>query len=220
MSEYMEKFSVSRLIGAPPGYVGYDQGGQLTEVVRRRPYSVILFDEIEKAHPDVFNVLLQLLDDGRLTDGQGRVVDFTNAVIIMTSNLGSQQLLGAATHEEGAALVNEVIHSAFKPEFINRLDEIIVFNRLDSDAVHRIIALQLKTLANRLKGRGYSLIWDEKLEDAIFEAGFDPLFGARPIKRAIQRLVENPLSLKILEGAFHEGDSISLSWDGSAVVIS
>jgi len=220
MSEYMEKFSVSRLIGAPPGYVGYDQGGQLTEVVRRRPYSVILFDEIEKAHPDVFNVLLQLLDDGRLTDGQGRVVDFTNAVIIMTSNLGSQQLLGAATHEEGAALVNEVIHSAFKPEFINRLDEIIVFNRLDSDAVHRIIALQLKTLANRLKGRGYSLIWDEKLEDAIFEAGFDPLFGARPIKRAIQRLVENPLSLKILEGVFHEGDSISLSWDGSDVVIS
>ncbi len=220
MSEYMEKFSVSRLIGAPPGYVGYDQGGQLTEVVRRRPYSVILFDEIEKAHPDVFNVLLQLLDDGRLTDGQGRVVDFTNAVIIMTSNLGSQQLLGAATHEEGAALVNEVIHSAFKPEFINRLDEIIVFNRLDSGAVHRIIALQLKTLANRLKGRGYSLIWDEKLEDAIFEAGFDPLFGARPIKRAIQRLVENPLSLKILEGAFHEGDSISLSWNGSAVVIS
>jgi ATP-dependent Clp protease ATP-binding subunit ClpB len=220
MSEYMEKFSVSRLIGAPPGYVGYDQGGQLTEVVRRRPYSVILFDEIEKAHPDVFNVLLQLLDDGRLTDGQGRVVDFTNAVIIMTSNLGSQQLLGAATHEEGAALVNEVIHSAFKPEFINRLDEIIVFNRLDSEAVHQIIALQLKTLADRLKARGYSLAWDKNLEDAIFEAGFDPLFGARPIKRAIQRLVENPLSLKILEGSYHEGDTIDLSWDGSNVVIS
>jgi ATP-dependent Clp protease ATP-binding subunit ClpB len=220
MSEYMEKFSVSRLIGAPPGYVGYDQGGQLTEVVRRRPYSVILFDEIEKAHPDVFNVLLQLLDDGRLTDGQGRVVDFTNAVIIMTSNLGSQQLLGAATHEEGAALVNEVIHSAFKPEFINRLDEIIVFNRLDSEAVHQIIALQLKTLADRLKARGYLLAWDKNLEDAIFEAGFDPLFGARPIKRAIQRLVENPLSLKILEGSYHEGDTIDLSWDGSNVVIS
>ncbi|NLZ77545.1 MAG: AAA domain-containing protein, partial [Spirochaetales bacterium] len=220
MSEYMEKFSVSRLIGAPPGYVGYDQGGQLTEVVRRRPYSVILFDEIEKAHPDVFNVLLQLLDDGRLTDGQGRVVDFTNAVIIMTSNLGSQQLLAAATREEGEALVSEVIHSSFKPEFINRLDEIIVFNRLDEDAVRRIIALQLTTLANRLTGRGYSLKWDEALEDAIFEAGFDPLFGARPIRRAIQKLVENPLSLKILEGAFQEGDAINLSWDGSAVVIS
>lgn len=220
MSEYMEKFSVSRLIGAPPGYVGYDQGGQLTEVVRRRPYSVILFDEIEKAHPDVFNVLLQLLDDGRLTDGQGRVVDFTNSVIIMTSNLGSQQLLGATSHEEGAALVNEVIHSSFKPEFINRLDEIIVFNRLDSKAVHQIIALQLKTLADRLKTRGFTLSWDSALEEAIFAEGFDPLFGARPIKRAIQRIVENPLSLKILEGSFSDGSSIHLSWDGSELLIS
>ncbi|MFA5698708.1 MAG: ATP-dependent chaperone ClpB [Sphaerochaeta sp.] len=219
MSEYMEKFSVSRLIGAPPGYVGYDQGGQLTEVVRRRPYSVILFDEIEKAHPDVFNVLLQLLDDGRLTDGQGRVVDFTNTVIIMTSNLGSQQLLSAATHEEGAALVNEVIHTSFKPEFINRLDEIIVFNRLDSSAVHQIIELQLSVLATRLKSRGFTLTWDQSVEEAIFAEGFDPLFGARPIKRAIQRIVENPLSLKILEGAFSEGSTIHLGWDGSAITV-
>ncbi|MFA7112377.1 MAG: AAA family ATPase, partial [Sphaerochaeta sp.] len=218
MSEYMEKFSVSRLIGAPPGYVGYDQGGQLTEVVRRRPYSVILFDEIEKAHPDVFNVLLQLLDDGRLTDGQGRVVDFTNAVIIMTSNLGSQQLLNAPSHEEGVSMVNQIIHSSFKPEFINRLDEIIVFERLGEEQVRRIVGLQLKQLQTRLQKRGFSLRWDDEVVDALYREGYDPAFGARPIKRAIQRMVEDPLSVKLLGGGFAPGSSIHLTMEGSEVV--
>ncbi|MDX9915125.1 MAG: AAA family ATPase, partial [Sphaerochaeta sp.] len=218
MSEYMEKFSVSRLIGAPPGYVGYDQGGQLTEVVRRRPYSVILFDEIEKAHPDVFNVLLQLLDDGRLTDGQGRVVDFTNTVVIMTSNLGSQRLMSAPSKEEGEAMVREVITASFKPEFINRLDEIIVFDRLGSVQIHTIVTLQLDALASRLKERGYALNWDEAVVDAIYEEGYDPLYGARPIKRAIQKMVENPLSLMLLSGTFAEGATIHLSMDGPTVV--
>ena len=218
MSEYMEKFSVSRLIGAPPGYVGYDQGGQLTEVVRRRPYSVILFDEIEKAHSDVFNVLLQLLDDGRLTDGQGRVVDFTNTVVIMTSNLGSQQLMAASSREEGEALVREVITASFKPEFINRLDEIIVFNRLGSEQVHAIVTLQLKALGERLKGRGYTLSWDDAVVDAIYDEGYDPLYGARPIRRAIQRMVEDSLSVLLLGGSFAEGAKIHLSMEGSTVV--
>ncbi len=196
MSEYMEKFSVSRLIGAPPpGYVGYDQGGQLTEVVRRRPYSVILFDEIEKAHPpDVFNVLLQLLDDGRLTDGQGRMVDFTNTVIIMTSNLGSQQLLGAETHEEGARLVGgEIIHQSFKPEFINRLDEIIIFERLGEAQIRKIVVLQLEQLRLRLEKRGFILTWEDDVLSLLYKEGYDPVFGgARPIRRAVQRFVENP----------------------------
>ncbi|MDD3928789.1 MAG: ATP-dependent chaperone ClpB [Sphaerochaeta sp.] len=218
MSEYMEKFSVSRLIGAPPGYVGYDQGGQLTEVVRRRPYSVILFDEIEKAHPDVFNVLLQLLDDGRLTDGQGRVVDFTNTVIIMTSNLGSQQLLSSPSHEEGSKVVMEIIHNSFKPEFINRLDEIIVFERLGSEQVRKIVTLQLQMLAKRLQKRGYLLSWDDGVVDALYEEGFDPVYGARPIKRAVQRLVENPLSVQLLSGAFPPDSSIHLSRSGDQII--
>jgi len=217
MSEYMEKFSVSRLIGAPPGYVGYDQGGQLTEVVRRRPYSVILFDEIEKAHPDVFNVLLQLLDDGRLTDGQGRVVDFTNTVVIMTSNLGSQQLMSAPSKEAGEAMVREVITASFKPEFINRLDEIIVFDRLGEEQVRTIVTLQLTALATRLKERGHELSWDDAVVDAIFEEGFDPLYGARPIRRAIQRMVEDSLSMQLLAGTFAEGAKIHLSMHGSTV---
>nr|WP_321296692.1 ATP-dependent chaperone ClpB [uncultured Sphaerochaeta sp.] len=218
MSEYMEKFSVSRLIGAPPGYVGYDQGGQLTEVVRRRPYSVILFDEIEKAHPDVFNVLLQLLDDGRLTDGQGRVVDFTNTVIIMTSNLGSQQLLSSPSHEEGSKVVMEIIHNSFKPEFINRLDEIIVFERLGSEQVRKIVTLQLQMLAKRLQKRGYLLSWDDGVVDALYEEGFDPVYGARPIKRAVQRLVENPLSVQLLSGAFPPDSSIHLTRSGDQII--
>lgn len=218
MSEYMEKFSVSRLIGAPPGYVGYDQGGQLTEVVRRRPYSVILFDEIEKAHPDVFNVLLQLLDDGRLTDGQGRMVDFTNTVIIMTSNLGSQQLLASESHEQGVKLVNQIIHESFKPEFINRLDEIIVFERLGKEQVHRIVTLQLKQLQTRLQKRGFSLTWEDDVVEALYQEGYDPAFGARPIKRAIQRMVEDPLSLKMLSGTFSPGSTIHLAMEGSEVV--
>lgn len=211
MSEYMEKFSVSRLIGAPPGYVGYDEGGQLTEVVRRRPYSVVLFDEIEKAHPDVFNILLQILDDGRLTDGQGRVVDFTNTIIIMTSNLGSKQLMEAPTVEAGRAAVLEVIRQSFKPEFINRIDEIIVFNQLGKEQIKGIVSLQLKRLAQRLENRNLQLKWDDSVVDLVSNAGFDPDYGARPIKRAIQTLVENPLAVDMLHGRFSDGDSIELT---------
>ena len=211
MSEYMEKFSVSRLIGAPPGYVGYDEGGQLTEVVRRRPYSVVLFDEIEKAHPDVFNILLQILDDGRLTDGQGRLVDFTNTIIIMTSNLGSKQLMEASTVEAGRAAVLEVIRQSFKPEFINRIDEIIVFNQLGNEQIKGIVSLQLKRLADRLENRNLHLKWDDSVVDLVSNAGFDPDYGARPIKRAIQTLVENPLAVDMLHGRFSDGDSIELT---------
>ncbi len=211
MSEYMEKFSVSRLIGAPPGYVGYDEGGQLTEVVRRRPYSVVLFDEIEKAHPDVFNILLQILDDGRLTDGQGRLVDFTNTIIIMTSNLGSKQLMEASTVEAGRAAMLEVIRQSFKPEFINRIDEIIVFNQLGKEQIKGIVSLQLKRLADRLENRNLHLKWDDSVVDLVSNAGFDPDYGARPIKRAIQTLVENPLAVDMLHGRFSDGDSIELT---------
>ena len=211
MSEYMEKFSVSRLIGAPPGYVGYDEGGQLTEVVRRRPYSVVLFDEIEKAHPDVFNILLQILDDGRLTDGQGRLVDFTNTIIIMTSNLGSKQLMESPTVEAGRAAVLEVIRQSFKPEFINRIDEIIVFNQLGNEQIKGIVSLQLKRLADRLENRNLHLKWDDSVVDLVSNAGFDPDYGARPIKRAIQTLVENPLAVDMLHGRFSDGDSIELT---------
>ncbi|MFA6844817.1 MAG: ATP-dependent chaperone ClpB [Sphaerochaetaceae bacterium] len=220
MSEYMEKESVSRLIGAPPGYIGYDQGGQLTEVVRRRPYSVILFDEIEKAHPDVFNVLLQLLDDGRLTDGQGRVVDFTNTVVILTSNLGSVQLLGSKSYEEGAKQVLDIIHHYFKPEFINRIDEIVVFKSLGVEQVKKIVTLQLAALSKRIASKGYRLKWDQKVVDMVFDAGYEPDFGARPIKRAIQRLIEDPLASGLLEGKFVEGSTIALSVSNGKLVIS
>ncbi len=211
MSEYMEKFSVSRLIGAPPGYVGYDQGGQLTEVVRRRPYSVILFDEVEKAHPDVFNVLLQVLDDGRLTDGQGRVVDFTNTIIIMTSNLGSELLLNAQTFAEAKEAVEGVISKAFKPEFINRIDEIIVFHRLEREQIRRIVELQLALLKGRLALRSLKLEWDSGALDVLAEAGYNPIYGARPVKRAIQDLIENQLATQILAGEFSDGDTILAS---------
>jgi ATP-dependent Clp protease ATP-binding subunit ClpB len=211
MSEYMEKFSVSRLIGAPPGYVGYDEGGQLTEVVRRRPYSVVLFDEIEKAHPDVFNVLLQILDDGRLTDGQGRLVDFTNTIIIMTSNLGSKQLMEAPSVEEGHRAVMEVIRQSFKPEFINRIDEIIIFNQLGKEQIKGIVDLQLKRLAQRLENRNLQFKWDNSVIELVSNAGFDPDYGARPIKRAIQTLVENPLAVDMLHGKFSDGDTIQLT---------
>ena len=211
MSEYMEKFSVSRLIGAPPGYVGYDQGGQLTEVVRRRPYSVILFDEVEKAHPDVFNVLLQVLDDGRLTDGQGRVVDFTNTIIIMTSNLGSELLLNAQTFAEAKEAVEGVISKAFKPEFINRIDEIIVFHRLEREQIRKIVELQLALLKGRLAFRSLKLEWDNSALDVLGEAGYNPIYGARPVKRAIQDLIENQLATQILAGEFGDGDTIVAS---------
>ncbi len=220
MSEYMEKFSVSRLIGAPPGYVGYDQGGQLTEVVRRRPYSVILFDEVEKAHPDVFNVLLQVLDDGRLTDGQGRVVDFTNTIIIMTSNLGSELLLNAQTFAEAKEAVEGVISKAFKPEFINRIDEIIVFHRLEREQIRRIVELQLALLKGRLALRSLKLEWDSGALDVLAEAGYNPIYGARPVKRAIQDLIENQLATQILAGEFSDGDTILASkGEGSTITL-
>lgn len=210
MSEYMEKYSVSRLIGAPPGYVGYDQGGQLTEIVRRRPYSVILFDEIEKAHPDVLNILLQLLDDGRLTDGQGRVVDFRNTIIIMTSNLGSGEILGNVDFDVAKEKVVDIIRHSFKPEFINRIDEIIVFNRLDRSAIKKIVELQMKQLEDRLAQKGLGLKWTPAVSQMICDNGFSFDFGARPIRRALVNDVENPLAKELLGGRFTDGDTISL----------
>ncbi len=217
MSEYMEKYSVSRLIGAPPGYVGYDQGGQLTEVVRRRPYSVILFDEIEKAHPDVFNILLQVLDDGRLTDGQGRVVDFTNTIIIMTSNLGSEFIL--RDHEKAKDEVMEAIRHAFKPEFINRIDEIVIFNPLGKEQVKSIVHLQLETLKTRLEKRNINLNWTPEVEAYVAEVGFDPDFGARPIRRCIQNEIENELSKAILSGEVKKNGLINVSIKDGKVAI-
>jgi ATP-dependent Clp protease ATP-binding subunit ClpB len=217
MSEYMEKHSVSRLIGAPPGYVGYDQGGQLTEVVRRRPYSVILFDEIEKAHPDVFNILLQVLDDGRLTDGQGRVVDFTNTIVIMTSNLGSEFIL--QDPENAEIKVREIIARTFKPEFINRIDEIVVFNPLKKPEIEKIVAIQLSQLGERLKRKGFSLKWSKDVESYIADEGFDPIYGARPIKRCIQRDVENELSKALLSGILAAGKEIVLSLEEGRIKV-
>ena len=217
MSEYMEKYSVSRLIGAPPGYVGYDQGGQLTEVVRRRPYSVILFDEIEKAHPDVFNILFQVLDDGRLTDGQGRVVDFTNTIIIMTSNLGSEYILKDPANAKSAVM--ETIHHAFKPEFINRIDEIVIFNPLGEKEIKSIVHLQLGILQKRLEKKGYSFAWDDSVEAYIAEAGFDPSFGARPIRRCIQNDLENELSKELLSGKLLTSKTIYATVKDSKIII-
>ncbi len=210
MSEYMEKHSVSRLIGAPPGYVGYDQGGQLTESVRRRPYSVILFDEIEKAHPDVFNVLLQLLDDGRLTDGQGRVVDFRNTIVIMTSNLGSQLILQTENLKEIEPQIDALCKQTFKPEFLNRVDEIITFARLDSGHIRGIARIQLDRLARRLAERKLSLEVSDAAADYLVEVGFDPAFGARPIKRAIQQHIQDRLALLVLDGTYKEGDTVRI----------
>lgn len=223
MSEYMEKFSVSRLIGAPPGYVGYDEGGQLTEAVRRRPYSVILFDEVEKAHPDVFNVLLQVLDDGRLTDGQGRVVDFKNTIIIMTSNLGSNLILEAGEHNETDSSklkgeIDSLLKSTFRPEFLNRIDEIVMFNRLDRSCIGGIVKIQLERVTKRLEDRRISIKFDDSAVNFIAEKGYDPAFGARPIKRAVQTWVENPLSKELLEGKFGEGSVINVSSDGKELI--
>lgn len=217
MSEYMEKFSVSRLIGAPPGYVGYDEGGQLTEAVRRRPYSVVLFDEVEKAHPDVFNVLLQVLDDGRLTDGQGRVVDFKNTIIIMTSNLGSELILDADTDEkmkEARTQIDGLLKTHFRPEFLNRIDEIVMFGRLDKSCIGGIVKIQLERVAKRLEDRRIAISFDDSAVDFIAEKGYDPAFGARPVKRAVQTWVENPLSKELLEGNFAEGCTINVSSNG------
>jgi ATP-dependent Clp protease ATP-binding subunit ClpB len=214
MSEFMEKHSVARLIGAPPGYVGYEEGGYLTEAVRRRPYSVILLDEVEKAHPDVFNILLQVLDDGRLTDGQGRTVDFRNAVIVMTSNLGSHQIqeLGgddsAEAYTQMKAGVMAVVQAHFRPEFINRLDDIVVFHALDKAQIKEIARIQMRGLEKRLAERGMRIEVSEKAFELLANVGFDPVYGARPLKRAIQQQLENPLATRILAGDFGSGDSI------------
>jgi len=215
MSEFMEKHSVARLIGAPPGYVGYDEGGYLTEAVRRRPYSVILFDEIEKAHSEVFNILLQILDDGRLTDGHGRTVDFKNTIIMMTSNLGSQwiQDLGEKDHEEMKNRVMEMLRNSLKPEFLNRIDEIVIFNNLDRENIKKIIDIQMKHLKARLTEKKMDIELTKAAKEMLCERGYDPTYGARPLKRAIQKYIQDPLALKILEGEFSEGDTIVVDVD-------
>jgi len=221
MSEFMEKHSVSRMIGAPPGYVGYDEGGYLTEAVRRRPYSVVLLDEVEKAHPDVFNVLLQVLDDGRLTDGQGRTVDFRNTVIIMTSNLGSQaiqEMSGERNYERMKKEVLEVVAGHFRPEFINRIDEIVVFHPLGRAEIRRIVDIQIMGLAKRLAERDLGLRLDDSARDRLGEAGFDPVYGARPLKRAIQSQLENPLAQRLLSGTFLPGDVIHVGATAGGLV--
>ena len=224
MSEFMEKHAVSRLVGAPPGYVGYEEGGYLTEAVRRRPYSVILLDEVEKAHPDVFNILLQVLDDGRLTDGQGRTVDFRNTVIVMTSNLGSQMIQDMATDDtpEGytqmKAAVMGVVQSHFRPEFINRLDDIVVFHPLDKAQIREIAKIQLKGLEKRLGERGLKLALSDSALNLLGNVGFDPVYGARPLKRAIQQQLENPLAQRILAGEFTNGDTVQVDAEGGALV--
>ncbi|MDF1741969.1 MAG: ATP-dependent chaperone ClpB, partial [Verrucomicrobiales bacterium] len=214
MSEYMEKHAVSRLIGAPPGYVGYEEGGQLSETVRRKPYSVVLLDEVEKAHPDVFNVLLQVLDDGRITDGQGRTVDFRNTVIIMTSNIGSDYILTEENPEQREALVMEALRGHFRPEFLNRVDETIIFDRLDESDIKAIIKLQLARVMKRLEAQGLTIELSEEATDQLATEGYDPAYGARPLKRVIQRRVLDPLSLDLLEGKFSEGDTIHVTVDG------
>ena len=222
MSEYMEKFSVTRLIGAPPGYVGYDEGGQLTEAVRRRPYSVILFDEVEKAHPDVFNVLLQVLDDGRLTDGQGRVVDFKNTLIIMTSNLGSDLILEADTPEQMKAIrprIDQLLFGHFRPEFLNRIDEIVMFNRLGKDHIKNIVRQQMERVCRRLEDRRISVIYDDKVLDFLCEKGYEPAMGARPVKRAVQNYVENTLARTLLGGEITQGSTITLVEENGSIKV-
>jgi ATP-dependent Clp protease ATP-binding subunit ClpB len=214
MSEYMEKHAVSRLIGAPPGYVGYEEGGALTEAVRRRPYQVVLFDEIEKAHPDVFNVLLQVLDDGRLTDGQGRTVDFKNTLIIMTSNLGSDFLANQPDGQDVDAVrgdVMAVVRSHFRPEFLNRLDEIVLFHRLKRSEMGAIVEIQLRRLEKLLEDRKITLVLDESARAWLADKGYDPVYGARPLKRVIQRHVQDPLAERILAGAVKDGETVEIT---------
>ena len=219
MSEFMEKHAVSKLVGAPPGYVGYDEGGELTKAVRRRPYSVVLFDEIEKAHPDVFNILLQILDEGRLTDGQGRKVDFSNTVIIMTSNVGAREIAKPGTMGFGTGasqLGDKEIQSRamgelkklFRPEFLNRVDEIVVFKSLTGEQVRNIVDLMVRELRNRLIGEGMSIELTDAAKDLIAKQGTDPVYGARPLRRAIQTMVEDPLAEQLLDGRWHAGDIV------------
>jgi ATP-dependent Clp protease ATP-binding subunit ClpB len=217
MSEFMEQHSVARLIGSPPGYVGFEEGGRLTEAIRRKPYSVVLFDEVEKAHRDVFNVLLQVFDDGRLTDGKGRTVDFKNTIIIMTSNIASDQIQ-QITAESGAdweieAHVKESLKNFFRPEFLNRIDETIVFHMLTKDQLKAIVEIQLGDMTRRLKEKKYDIELTDEAKSLVMEEGFDPAFGARPLKRVIQQRIENPLAANIIQGNFGEGDRIKISAD-------
>jgi ATP-dependent Clp protease ATP-binding subunit ClpB len=224
MSEFMEQHSVARLIGAPPGYVGYEEGGRLTEAVRRRPYSVVLFDEFEKAHPDVSNVLLQVLDDGRLTDGQGRTVDFSNTIIVMTSNIGSQAILEMSEkgerHEVIEAHVRTILKKHLRPELINRIDETVIFEQLKRTDIARIVDIQVANLAKRLESRHMGLTLSPQAQAALASEGYDPHFGARPLKRVIQQRIENPLAGKLLEGAFAEGDTIVVDHVGKSFTFS
>jgi ATP-dependent Clp protease ATP-binding subunit ClpB len=221
MSEFMEKHSVARLIGAPPGYVGYEEGGYLTEAVRRKPYSVILLDEVEKAHPDVFNVLLQVLEDGRLTDGHGRTVDFRNTVIVMTSNLGSQviqEMAGEEHYDRMKSAVMEIVGQHFRPEFINRVDEAVVFHPLGREQIRAITGIQIEYLGRRLVERDMALEVTDAALDLLGEAGFDPVYGARPLKRAIQQQLENPLAQDILAGKYGPGDTVRVDAEGGELV--
>jgi ATP-dependent Clp protease ATP-binding subunit ClpB len=214
MSEYMERHSVARLIGAPPGYVGYEEGGALTEAVRRRPYQVILFDEIEKAHSDVFNVLLQVLDDGRLTDGQGRTVDFRNALIVMTSNLGAEYLVAQPEGQDTDAIRDEVmamVRAHFRPEFLNRVDEIILFHRLKKNEIGRIVDIQIKRLGKLLEERKITIELEPSARDWLAERGWDPAYGARPLKRVIQKAIQDPLAERILAGQIKDGERVLIS---------
>jgi ATP-dependent Clp protease ATP-binding subunit ClpB len=215
MSEYMEKHAVARMIGAPPGYVGYEEGGQLTEAVRRRPYSVILFDEIEKAHPDVFNVLLQILDDGRLTDSKGRTVDFKNTVLIMTSNLGSREIQDVGDDEKQVReAVLQTLREHFKPEFLNRIDDIVIFHQLSREQIAQIIDVQLEKLRLMLGERGITLELEDSAKQLLSREGYDPNYGARPLKRAIQTLIQNPLAVKLLRGEIAAGQKIRVAAEG------
>jgi ATP-dependent Clp protease ATP-binding subunit ClpB len=219
MSEFMEKHSVARLIGAPPGYVGYEEGGFLTEAVRRRPYSIVLMDEIEKAHAEVFNILLQILDDGRLTDGHGRTVDFKNTVVIMTSNIGSQWIvdLGEKDYEEMRRRVMDAVKAHFKPEFLNRIDELVIFHGLGLEQIKAIVEIQIKKLDQRLIERRIVLKMTEKAKEWLAKEGFDPAYGARPLKRVIQKKIQDQLAMKILEGKFKEGDAVTVDLDSKKV---
>jgi ATP-dependent Clp protease ATP-binding subunit ClpC len=232
MSEYMEKFAISRLIGAPPGYVGYEEGGQLTEKVRRKPYSVILLDEIEKAHPDVFNLLLQVLDDGQITDSLGRKIDFKNSIIIMTSNIGSRQLKefgtgvgfnttakSASVEVQSKSVIENALKKAFAPEFLNRIDDVVMFNNLSREDIHQIIDIELKNLYKRMEDLGYKIKMTENAKDYIADKGFDPNFGARPLKRAIQKYLEDPLAEEIIKAKLGEGDVIEVDFDKEKVEI-
>jgi ATP-dependent Clp protease ATP-binding subunit ClpC len=226
MSEYMEKFSVSRLVGAPPGYVGYEEGGQLTEKVRRKPYSVVLLDEMEKAHPDVFHILLQLLDEGRLTDSLGRSVDFKNTIIIMTSNIGTRQLKDfgrgvgfninkttESDNEHAKYVIQKALKKAFAPEFLNRIDDVVMFNQLDKKHIHQIIDIEIKDLYDRVEALNYKLKISPAAKDFLAEKGYDPQFGARPLKRAIQKYLEDEMAEIIIKASITEGDTISVGYD-------